>query len=638
VAVGSRYGPPPPRGVPVHRVYTLLTAWVCVALGYGLLQYLSAQTFGVRPDAEALWTDLLAHLVLGTLLLAMARGLGPFLLAWTALTAAFTLVNAAKLSILGAPVMPDDFLAARNLFLLLSGWQWLAALLTLAVPLTLLGWMFAWRRLRAWASLGVLAALAVGMLLFSETASRALDARFGDWGWNQRGNYERRGLLLHLLQEGVRSRARREPTPDQASVAQALLNLGRQPRGGLIAVEGTMLPRRNLHLIVLESFWDPMQLTAAGIAQDPLDPAFRDLWADSGYSHALSPVFGGYTANAEFEALCGFPVDRDHTFFEGGLRREVPCLPRQLEAVGYRAIASHPNVAAFWNRVNAYRRIGFSTYWSAQDFDLDDLSDNLLSDASLYRQVLSKLDPYLQNQDPVFNYVLTFFGHLPYPRNGLRPERIEVAADPGLIAAYVNSLYYKSRELMAFLAELRARDPHAVVVLFGDHLPYLGPNYRGYTDSGLLAAERTDFSDPMFRTLVATPLVVINGEHGVINTGDLPLYQLPGLLLTLLGDHRPSILGLTWPDLAADLGTVRLRPLPGLHFLSTEKDVIACRGDGALHPSCAATAERLEAIRTLSRDIFAGEQHALLDLSEPLGPQAVEALGEERPDATPAAG
>lgn len=113
----------------------------------------------------------------------------------------------------------------------------------------------------------------------------------------------------------------------------------------------------------------------------------------------------------------------------------------------------------------------------------------------------------------------------------------------------------------------------------------------------------------------------------------------PGLITAYahslyLGDHRPSILGLTWPDLAAELGTVRLRPLPGLHVLGLEDAVIACRGAGVPHPACAATAERLEALRILSRDLFAGEQHALLSLEEPPGPQAVEAFGMEAPDAT----
>jgi len=173
------------------------------------------------------------------------------------------------------------------------------------------------------------------------------------------------------------------------------------------------------------------------------------------------------------------------------------------------------------------------------------------------------------------------------------------------------------------------------VVLFGDHPPYLGPNFRGFTDSGLLASSRADFTDAMFRTLFATPLVVIDGERGVLRTGDLPLYQLPGLLLALLGDERPSILGLTWPDLAADLGASRLRPLPGLYFLSLDEDVIACRRDGpALDPACVATAERLDALEVLTRDIFAGEQHALRDLGEPEGSRGAEWVGEEDPGAT----
>ena len=56
----------------------------------------------------------------------------------------------------------------------------------------------------------------------------------------------------------------------------------------------------------------------------------------------------------------------------------------------------------------------------------------------------------------------------------------------------------------------------------------------------------------------------------------------PGLITAYahslyLGDHRPSILGLTWPDLAADLGTTRLQPLPGLPVLGEE--LLAPRDD-----------------------------------------------------------
>ena len=150
-------------------------------------------------------------------------------------------------------------------------------------------------------------------------------------------------------------------------------------------------PPRNVHMIVLESFWDAALLTGSGLSMDPLDPRFRELWRQAGNSHVLSPIFGGYTANAEFESLCGFPVTENHVFFESGLRNQAPCLPQILEEAGYRSIASHPNVAGFWNRVNAYRRIGFRTYWSDRDFVLDDLNGEFLSDSSLYRQTMAKI-------------------------------------------------------------------------------------------------------------------------------------------------------------------------------------------------------------------------------------------------------
>ncbi|MCU0935732.1 MAG: LTA synthase family protein, partial [Gammaproteobacteria bacterium] len=112
-----------------------------------------------------------------------------------------------------------------------------------------------------------------------------------------------------------------------------------------------------MHLIVLESFWDAQLLGAAGLSEDPMDPRFRLLWEAGGSSRALSPVFGVYTANAEFEVLCGFPVRDEAVVFETRLRRDAPCLPRHLAQAGYVTVASHPNVAAFWNRVHAYRRI-----------------------------------------------------------------------------------------------------------------------------------------------------------------------------------------------------------------------------------------------------------------------------------------
>ncbi|WP_296805199.1 LTA synthase family protein [Thiocapsa sp.] len=610
-----------------RRVLGWIGAMLFVAAWYLAAQAVMDLLFEVKPGPDAFRTDLIAHLVIGALLYGMSSSITRFALGTAALLTALTLGNALKMSILGGPLMPDDFVAAKNMFLLLDGWQLAGAALMVAVPAILLWWMIAWRRAWSWVNLGVVA-LAVGLLVaFPEPTSLALDKQFGNSVWNQRGNFEARGLPLQLLQEGVRSRARREPTPTHGEVEEALARLGASAPSELVKVAASARPGRNLHMIVLESFWDPMLLDASELSADPLDPAFRELWAAAGHAHGLAPVFGGYTANTEFEILCGFPVERDNVFFEGGLRNEAPCLPRHLASAGYRSFASHPNAASFWNRVNAYRRIGFDTYWSDGDFDLDDMNKGFLSDASLYRQVLDRLGPQLHGPTPVFNYVLTYFGHLPYPLNAQRPTVIRAAEGHETVEAYANTLYYKSRELMDFLRELRRRDPDGLIVLFGDHLPALGNQFGGFRESGLLASSRAEFTDTMFRTLVATPLILIDGRRGVVKTGDLPFYQLPGLLLRLLGDARPSMMTLTAPE----PGLPSIRPLPGMHFIGDGVSLTTCRDPADHVAACEASTARLTALRVIARDIFGGAQHALRRLEPTPGFRA--AASAPLPDA-----
>jgi len=579
-----------------------------VVIWYGVLQGISTWVFHVSLYRNAIPQDLLANLLLGALVYALSRNLTWYLPAIALFMAALHLSNAGKLVVLGGPMMPDDVLAISNLFQLFEGWQLAGVVVVVVVPLTLLVLAFAWRSTSAWVILCMLAIAGWGLVQAPAAVSHSMDRWFGDTIWNQRGNFAGRGLLIHLVQESARYLARGANPPTRDEVAAALREVRRVKPQSVSGSTQSGLARRNVHVIALESFWDPMALTAAGLSADPIDPAFRALWAQTGNSRVLSPVFGGYTANAEFELLCGFPVTEDAVFFEGWLRRDVPCLPRHLKGIGYHSIVSHPNVAAFWNRVNAYRRIGFDEYWAKPDFLLDDMNRNFLGDASYYRQVWEKITPALDGDAPVFNYMLTIFGHLHYPLNDTRPAVIETTGDNKMVRDYANTMYYKSRELMAFLAILRARDPDALILLFGDHAPFLGPNFGGFTESGLLTDKRSSFEDAMFETLVATPLVVIDGQRGPLQLGKIPMYQLPGLILDLLGDRRT-----TWMQLAATAPDAPVRPLPGMFFLVDGQPPPVCR-EGQDNPArCEAAGRWLQAMILLTRDLFGGSQHILTD-------------------------
>ena len=64
------------------------------------------------------------------------------------------------------------------------------------------------------------------------------------------------------------------------------------------------LNKRNVHLIVLESFLDPRLFSKLGFSTSPVHPEFVALFGKQ-LGLSLSPVFGGATAKAEFEVICG---------------------------------------------------------------------------------------------------------------------------------------------------------------------------------------------------------------------------------------------------------------------------------------------------------------------------------------------
>lgn len=614
----------------MDRLRPLLHQWIAplaaVAVLYGAFRWTASAAFGIALNPGAIWADLALHLGLGALLLAMSRNRLTFLLLMMAIMALLHIGNAIKLSVLGGPLMPDDTLALRSLLLLLKGWWLTLAVGFLVLLAVALGLALNFRPRRARAAAGALAALVAAIACWPGQVVKVMDDSFGNVVWNQHGNYLSRGPLVHLLQESARYAARGDSAPSLAKVAEAAQSL--QPLVHMAVLTGDADPvaaaiapdvKRNVHVILLESFWDPSVLTEADFSQDPFDPEFRALWDASGNSRALVPVFGGYTANSEFEALCGFPVTQDWVFFEARLRNASPCLPRTLSEAGYTTLVSHPNVAAFWNRVNAYDRAGFNLYWSAKDFRLDDMNGEFLSDASLYRQVLSKIDPLLETRTPTFNYILTFFGHLEYPLNDDRPVVVKARAadaDP-VVERYANTVYYKSRELMAFLKELRRKDPDAVVVMFGDHLPFLGGNLESYAKSGVLAQDRARFDDRMFRDQYSTPLIVIDGRKGPVELGSVPLYRVPSIVLSLLGEPQPSVMDMT----RMPQGLV-VRPLPGMNVvLAPDGTVAACRGLATDSEVCGEARDWLNAVSTVGADLFWGRQHVLRDDLVPASPE-----------------
>ncbi|WP_262963716.1 LTA synthase family protein [Methylobacter psychrophilus] len=570
-----------------------------------LLYYLvSTFKFDVQIDISAIFYDFLLQLGISYILFSLSKHIWIFLIIQALMMGVLYVGNAVKISFFGGPIMPDDVYALRSLLLILEGWRFMVVAIPMAAIASLLLFNFTMRHRSAY--LASLTTILLGIILVYEPILilDPLDKHMWYSVWDQRSNYLMRGATFYSLQEGARYFASVDKSPNLGKAQIAAENL-------LIAVPAKPsvadikpFTPRNIHIVLLESFWDPNELKKADYKQNPLSPEFRKLWKSAGYSHALDPVFGGYTANSEFEVLCGFPVMKDAVKFERQLLNDVPCLPNILADKGYRTVVSHPNVPVFWNRINSYRNLGFQTYWSIQDFVLDDMNREFLSDTSLYRQVLEKISGSLDAKQPILDYIVTYFGHWNYPLSESRPDKVSSTSEVEEVSTYANTIYYKSRELMAFLDQLRQRDPDAIIVAFGDHLPFLGENFAGYVDSGVLNDNRSEFTPEMFKFYVSTPMIIIDGKNGPVKFGSLPLYQVPKLLLNLLNYNEPTIM-----DYVTPLPDMRVRPLPGLHIdLLNDGKIELCK-EPPYSPSCLESSRWLQDISVVSNDLFIGRQY-----------------------------
>ncbi|MSS76471.1 MAG: LTA synthase family protein [Methyloglobulus sp.] len=610
---------------------TKLIPLISTALFYLAFNLIGALKFDVMIKAQAITIgfisnialDFMVNLAVAYVLSALSRRVSIFLVLQALIMGVLYIGNAIKISFFGGPIMPDDVFALRSMLLILEGWQFVAAALTVAGIASLFLFNLTMRHWSAY--LAMLAAIMLGLTVVYKPAMlvEPLDKYTGSSVWDQRSNYLWHGGMLYSLQEGSRYFLMAEAPPDvdnaQQSAERLIATQPAQPKVG----DKAFAPR-NIHIILLESFWDPNRLKKAGYNKNPLAPEFRKLWKSVDYSTAIPPVFGGYTANSEFEVLCGFPVVRNSVKFERQLLNSTPCLPHILADKGYRTVVSHPNVPVFWNRVNAYHYIGFQTYWSIKDFVQDDMNREFMSDATLYRQVIEKITPSLEKKEPVLDYIVTIFGHWNYPLSASRPSKITSRSKVEEVSTYANMAYYKSLELMGFINEMRKKDPDGIIVAFGDHLPFMGGNYAGYVDSGVLAAHNTEFTPEMLKFYVTTPMIIIDGKNGPVKFGSLPLYQVPKLLLNLLNNNEPTIM-----DYAHSLPDMRVRPLPGLHFNVLKDGKIDVCKEPPYSESCQKSTSWLDDVITVSNDLFIGQQFTRIkhpvakDLNNVLPEQAV---------------
>ncbi len=238
---------------------------------------------------------------------------------------------------------------------------------------------------------------------------------------------------------------------------------------------GMIKTRPNIYILMLESYLDPYHFSALHFNVPPISGLFAD-YVGKTNSSAFYNIRS--TAAAEFEVLCGLPNQPAYAgrIFDYMLDQssELNCLPHYLKTLGYNTIASHPNVAIMYNRVNAYPIVGFQRIHFSPDLDMSDRDSIWLNDASFLNQNLEMVKNQLKTHRPFLNYVMTVGGHYPYTLNEKRPPMLKVPQELMHLADRSLQLtYYTGKAVDDYLKAIRRLDPNALIIIMGDHFPYV---------------------------------------------------------------------------------------------------------------------------------------------------------------------
>jgi hypothetical protein len=238
----------------------------------------------------------------------------------------------------------------------------------------------------------------------------------------------------------------------------------------------------NLIMIMNESFADLDVLGSVPVSQ-PYLKFFHSLRKNTIHGYAESSVYGGYTANSEFEFLTGCTK----AFVPGSpylqyIHSSMPTLITNIKAQGnyQKAIAIHPYHPSGYNREHVYPLLGFDRFLSIHDFLHPVLVRKYISDAPDF-QMIEKQYEQKKKGTSLCLFNVTMQNHNAYDDNTYtfkNPVELKTAKNPYRGNNFQENQYLSLvkmsddafKQLITYFKKVK--EP-TIIVMFGDHQPHL---------------------------------------------------------------------------------------------------------------------------------------------------------------------
>ncbi len=289
--------------------------------------------------------------------------------------------------------------------------------------------------------------------------------------WTTRGN----GFLLNF---SICLRYSRVDPPDGYSSDAVQALAASTPDASQEGVEPV-----NVIVVMNESFSDLTATFDLPTNADPM-PFLHSLKENAIRGTAYSSVFGGTTANSEYEFLTGNTM----AFLPAGavpyhlyVKDGAVSLAHQLKALDYTCVAMHPYYASGWNRVSVYEDLGFDEQHFLSDFTDTETMRGYVTDLSDYENLVRRYEAK-EEGEKLFLFNVTMQSHSGYsvPWTNLPKEVWLTGAWKGrfdTVDQYLNLVRQSDKALEYLIGYFSQVAEPTVLLLFGDHQPQVATNF-----------------------------------------------------------------------------------------------------------------------------------------------------------------
>lgn len=292
--------------------------------------------------------------------------------------------------------------------------------------------------------------------------------------WIGTRNYQIRGLIypfVYTIEDGFQKK------PDNYKKSEVIAELNKYNYENIPDDK-----KVNIIAIMLEAYNDFSKFNKIKFDED-IYKDFHWIQSKSLHGNLVTDIFAGGTIMTERHFLTGF-----NNLFE--FRKKTNSYIWYFKEQGYRTEAMHPIYGAFYNRKSVNPNLGFDEYYH-YDNKYSNIKYDFMNDEEFFKQIIEGYENSRNKNVPYFNFSVTYQNHGPYNSENYEGKEYyfknKNMSEEGynIINEYFNGIKKTNKALKELINYFESENEPTIILLFGDHNPYLGLNTLVYNELGI---------------------------------------------------------------------------------------------------------------------------------------------------------